>query len=106
MGGEESGVLLIASTTVQQCLIVLRLLGGIAVQEVFIFTLKAKAAARRAALIFSGYSATLQLFFNWLPGWVNNEHVFPARAPHGDGEAVTCGTWPRSSEAPRSSPGQ
>lgn len=40
-----------------------------------IFTLKAKAAARRAALIFSGYSATLQLLFNWLPGWVNNEHV-------------------------------
>lgn len=34
----------------------------------------ANAAPRRMALIFNG-SAKLQLFFNWLPGWVNNEYL-------------------------------
>lgn len=34
----------------------------------------ANAAAQRTALIFNG-SAILQLFFNWLPGWVNNEYL-------------------------------
>ena len=34
----------------------------------------ANAASRRMALIFNG-SAKLQLFFNWLPEWVNNSYL-------------------------------